>query len=111
MLATAAVWLVVILHVLFAFGESVGWNAMAKRFGYRPEAIVATKVLALNQGAYNAGFAALLAWALVSSQAATVVALLSFIIAMSIVGALSVRWTLFVVQGVPALVALALRLL
>lgn len=84
---------------------------MAKRFGYKPEAIVATKVLALNQGAYNAGFAALLAWALVTGQAATVTALLIFIIAMAVVGALSVRWTLFVAQGVPAVAALALSFL
>lgn len=111
MLATAAAWLVVILHIVFALAESVGWNAMAKRFGYKPDAIVATKVLALNQGAYNAGFAALLAWALVSGQAATVVALLCFIIAMAIVGALTVRWTLFVAQGIPAVAALALTLL
>ncbi|MFK8000492.1 MAG: DUF1304 family protein [Polyangiales bacterium] len=111
MLANAAVWLVIVLHVLFALGESVGWNAMAKRFGYKPEAIVATKVLALNQGAYNAGFAALLAWALLTGQGATVIALLCFIIAMAVVGALSVRWTLFVAQGVPAVAALALTLL
>ncbi|MFT5359188.1 MAG: putative membrane protein [Polyangiales bacterium] len=111
MLATAAVWLVIVLHILFGLAESVGWNGMAKRFGYKPEAIVATKALALNQGAYNAGFAALLAWALVSGEAATVIALLVFILAMSIVGALSVRWTIFVIQGVPAVAALALSLL
>ena len=111
MFATAAIWLVIVLHVLFGLGESVGWNAMAKRFGYKPAAIAATKVLALNQGAYNAGFAALLAWALLAGQGATVIALLCFIVAMSVVGALSVRWTIFVVQGVPAVTALALSLL
>jgi len=107
MFATIAPWIVVVLHVLFGVMESVGWTQMARRFGYKAEAIETTRNLALNQGAYNAGLAGVLAWALITGQPQTVVAMLIYVIAMAVVGALSVRWTLFVVQGVPACVALA----
>ena len=30
---TVPAWLVVALHVLFGLAESVGWSAMARRFG------------------------------------------------------------------------------
>jgi len=106
MLATVFAWIVVGLHVLFALAESVGWTQMARRFGYSREATEHTRRLALNQGAYNLGFAGLLAWALIAAQGPTVIALLSFIIAMAVVGAVSVRWTIFVIQGGPAVVAL-----
>ena len=103
---TVPAWLVVALHVLFGLAESVGWSAMARRFGYDREKTEVTRVLALNQGAYNLGVAALLAWALVAGQTPTVVAVLVFVVAMGAVGAASVRWTIFAVQGVPAVVAL-----
>ncbi|MFT5681505.1 MAG: putative membrane protein, partial [Myxococcota bacterium] len=56
-------------------------------------------MLALNQDAYNAGLAVVLGWALVTGRPDTAAAMLLFVLAMSIVGALSVRWTLLVVQG------------
>src|SRR5262247_3351563 len=65
MIATVFAWIVVALHLLFAAGESVGWSQMARRFGFAPDAIEHTRALALNQGAYNAGIAVLLGWALV----------------------------------------------
>ena len=34
--------------------------------------------------------------------------LLAFIVVMGIVGALTVRWTIFVVQGIPAILGLGL---
>ncbi len=107
MMATVMCWIVVALHVLFGLAETVGWSAMARRFGYSKEHAEAARPLALNQGFYNIGVAGLLAWALVTGQPATVVALLIFVVAMSLVGAFSVRWTIFVLQGVPALAALA----
>lgn len=107
MIAAVLAWLVVGLHVAFAIGEALLWPKLARRFGLRGDAIEHTRSLAQNQGAYNAGAAALLARAVSTGQSATVVALLAFIVAMSIVGALTVRWTIFVIQGVPALAALA----
>ncbi len=111
MLATVFAWIVVALHALFALAESVGWSQMARRFGYSAEATETTRRLALNQGAYNAGLAAVLGWALVAGHGPTVIAMLAYVVAMSIVGAASVRWTIFVIQGVPAIVALALALI
>ncbi|MCB9793735.1 MAG: DUF1304 family protein [Alphaproteobacteria bacterium] len=111
MIATVFAWIVVVLHVLFGVMESAGWSQMARRFGYNKEATETTRSLALNQGAYNAGLAAVLAWALVTGQAATVVAMLAYVVAMAVVGAVSVRWTIFLIQGVPALVALGLTLM
>jgi len=57
-------WIVVALHLVFALAESVGWSQMARSFGYSREDTETTRALALNQGAYNAGVALLLAWAL-----------------------------------------------
>ncbi|MCR9161095.1 MAG: DUF1304 domain-containing protein [Nannocystaceae bacterium] len=110
MLTTASVALVSLLHVAFAAGESVGWSRMAARFGYDAQKIEHTRALALNQGAYNLGIAAMLVFGLATSNAAMVQALLFFILAMAVVGATSVRWTIFAVQGVPALLALGLTL-
>lgn len=109
MLAAAAAWLVAVLHVLFGLAESVGWSKMARRFGYDQKATETTRTLALNQGAYNAGIAVVLGWALVAGHGATVTALLVFVVAMAVVGAVTASPTIFVIQGVPALAALGLR--
>lgn len=111
MLATIPAWIVVVLHVLFGLAESVGWTGMARRFGYNREKTEITRALALNQGAYNAGLAGVLAWALATGRTDTAIAMLVYVVAMAIVGAVSVRWTIFVVQGVPAVIALAALLL
>lgn len=107
MFATVTAWIVVALHLLFCLAETAGWSQMARRFGYSKEATQITRSLALNQGFYNAGLAVVLGWALATGQRATVMAMLLYVVAMSVVGAVSVRWTIFVLQGVPALVALA----
>lgn len=110
MLAKVFPWIVVVLHIVFALAESVGWSQMARRFGYDRAATEQTRSLALNQGAYNAGLAVVLAWALLTGQEATVTAMLVYVIAMAVVGGISVRWTIFVMQGVPAVLALIVRL-
>ncbi|MCA9609660.1 MAG: DUF1304 domain-containing protein [Myxococcales bacterium] len=111
MIAVIAAWVVVVLHFAFAFAETVGWTQMARRFGYSKEQADTTRSLALNQGFYNAGLAAVLGWALATGHSATVIAMLAYVVAMAIVGAVSVRWTIFVIQGLPALIALGLALL
>ncbi len=108
MSAAIAVALVAVLHAVFAAAETVGWSGFARRLGYDAARIEATRPLALNQGFYNLGVAGLLTWALATGNAPAILALLAFVIAMSVVGALSVRWTIFALQGVPAIVALAL---
>ena len=111
MIAVIAAWVVVALHLLFALAETVGWTQMARRFGYSKEQADTTRPLALNQGFYNAGLAAVLGWALAMGHGETVIAMLAYVVAMAVVGAVSVRWTIFVIQGVPALIALGLAFL
>lgn len=108
LVAQLAVALVAFLHVVFAAAESIGWQAFATRMGYSRDRIEATRQLAANQGAYNLGVAAMLGWSMVSGDWGTVAMLLAFIVVMGIVGALTVRWTIFVVQGIPAILGLAL---
>ena len=108
--ATAAAALVVALHLLFALAETVGWSKMARGFGYNREQIETTKVLAMNQGAYNAGLACVLGWALAAGHQETALAMLLYVVAMAVVGAATAKWTIFVIQGLPALIALGLML-
>lgn len=108
MFAVVVAWVVAVLHVVFGASEAFGWARMGARFGLTPDAIEHTRSLAANQGAYNFGLAAVLAWALATGQTRTVIAMLVYVVAMAVVGALTVRWTIFVIQGVPALLALAL---
>ena len=108
LIAQLAVALVVLLHVVFAAAESIGWQAFATRMGYSRGRIEATRQLAANQGAYNLGIAAMLGWSMMFGNWDAVAMLLAFIVVMGIVGALTVRWTIFVVQGIPAILGLAL---
>jgi putative membrane protein len=111
MFATVMSWIVVVLHFVFGYAESFGWSKMARRFGYTAEGTELTRRLALNQGAYNVGLACVLAWALVTGHGPTATAMLAYVVAMAVVGAASVRWTIFVIQGIPASIALAATLL
>ena len=106
-MSAAPAWLVVALHLLFALAETVGWGQMARRFGYSAAATEHTRALALNQGAYNAGIACVLGWTLLTGRTEAALALLAFITAMGVVGGASVRWTIAVIQSVPALLAIA----
>ena len=104
--ATVLTVIVALLHFGFLYMETLGWAAMYRRLGGTREAVEITRPLALNQGFYNAGLASLLLWALFTGQGATVIAVLLCIVAMAVVGAASVSWRIFIIQGVPALLAL-----
>jgi len=110
--AVIACLVVAALHVVFMLLESVLWTTPRGRkiFGQTVEGAEATKVLALNQGVYNGGVAALLAWAALTDRPDTAGALLIFIVAMGIVGAVTAKPTILLFQAVPAAVALALTL-
>jgi putative membrane protein len=97
------------LHVVFFVLESFLWTKPfgLKFFRQTKEAAEATKVLALNQGYYNAGAAVLLAWAALGGHADFTIALLLFIVAMGIVGGLSAKKSILVVQALPAAIAAA----
>lgn len=114
--AVIAVAFVAALHVAFFVLESFLWDKPIGRrvFGHRPEEARTTRVLALNQGVYNAFLAAGLVWAIVA-PAALGVELATFflgcVVVAGIVGALSAARSILFVQAVPAAVALALVLM
>lgn len=110
--AQIAIGVVAAAHVIFMVLESVLWTTPTGRriFAQTVDGAEATRVLALNQGVYNGGVAALLVWAMVTGRPATAAALLVFIIAMGIVGAVTAKPTILVAQALPAAVALALVL-
>jgi len=112
-IAVIATLVVAVLHVGFMILESVLWTTPTGRkiFGQTKESAATTKVLALNQGCYNGGAAALLGWAAITDRGDTTAALLIFIIAMGIVGAATAKPTILVIQAVPAAIALALVLM
>lgn len=100
--------LVIALHVAFALAEILYWQhpAVMARFGTTPEFAKASAVLASNQGAYNALLAASLAWALVRSNVDMWQAMLWFVVGAGVYGGLTAKPTIFLVQAVPALLAL-----
>jgi putative membrane protein len=108
--AVVAALVVAVLHVVFMVLEAVLWTAPAGRriFGQTVEQAEATRVLALNQGLYNGGVAALLVWAALTGRADTTGALLAFVVAMGIVGAITAKPTILLFQAAPAAIALGL---
>lgn len=110
-LAFALSLLVAILHAGFLYMETLGWDGMARRFGQSREYAETTRSLALNQGFYNGGIAVILAWAVIAGHQPTVIAMLGYVIAMAVVGAASVNPRIFLIQGAPAVAALAVTLL
>jgi putative membrane protein len=111
--AQIAIGVVAAAHVVFMILESVLWTTPTGRriFAQTVESAEATKVLALNQGAYNGGVAALLVWAMATGRPATAAAVLVFTIAMGVVGAVTAKPTILVAQALPAAVALTLLLI
>jgi putative membrane protein len=110
-LAWGLVVFVAVAHVWFMVLESVLWTRPfgRKTFGLSREDAEKTKVLAANQGLYNGGIAALLLWAAFDHRFATVDALLIFIIAMGIIGAVTAKPIILALQALPAALALLAR--
>lgn len=116
-LAFGLVVFVAVAHVWFMVLESVLWTRPfgLKTFGQTPDEAGRTKVLALNQGVYNGGIAALLLWAaldergLTAGRNPTVDALLIFIVAMGVVGGVTAKPVIIALQAAPAALALLAR--
>ncbi len=114
MIANSLIILVVILHVWFLVLEMFLWT---KPIGKKLMAISdmqaeETKILAMNQGLYNAMIAAYLVWCLCRNEYSTIAFILGTIVIAGCYGA----WTgkrpiIFFIQSVPAILALvALKL-
>ncbi len=111
--ASVAAAFVAVSHVGFFVLESILWTRPAglKAFKQTPERAEATRVLALNQGAYNGGIALLIAWAMYAHHQPMVQALLLFIVAMGIVGAATASRSILFLQAIPAAIAFGLSMM
>ena len=109
-LSTVAILLVAALHIVFFILESVLWTSprVIRLFEHTEEEATATRVLALNQGFYNLGSAALLIWFYATGNTEGVLGVLVFLVFMGVVGALTANWRIILLQSTPAAVALLL---
>ena len=108
-IAVIAVLLVVVLHVGFFLLEAVVWTRPTGRkiFGMSVEDAETTRVLALNQGFYNLGLAAMLCASLFAGYEQGTVALLAFLLAMGLVGGFTANKSIWLLQSFPAAMAVA----
>jgi len=112
LLAQFAVAVVALLHVVFFVLESILWTRPAGRriFGLTPELAQSTKSLALNQGLYNLFLAAGLIWGICTRECAFEIKVffLVCVIVAGIVGGLTAKRSILVIQALPGIVALLL---
>jgi putative membrane protein len=112
--AMVLVALIAALHVFIAWFEMFAWESVGRRlFRTLPDHLFGpTKVLAFNQGAYNALLVLGLAWSLVIGDAQwqrNVASCFLILVALAgLAGAVSASRRILFVQTVPALVAVAL---
>lgn len=115
MVVNALIGLVALMHIGFLILEMFLWRGPVGRkvFGLKPEFAQESAKLAANQGLYNGFLAAGLIWGLMQGPAGfdTKVFFLGCVIVAAVFGALTVKPTILIVQGLPAVVALAALML
>lgn len=110
----ALIGLVALLHVFFFVLEAFLWKKPLGRkvFGSTREFAEQSAVLAANQGVYNLFLAAGLVWSLLLGDAPHAWSVAAFflgcVFVAGVVGALTANPRIFIIQGLPALVALGL---
>ena len=115
-LSLILIGVVALEHLYFLYLEMFAWTKTSTRraFGTTAEFAEASKALAANQGLYNGFLAAGLAWGLTQADPAfalqTKVFFLACVISAAIYGAVSVNRRILIVQGTPAILALAATL-
>jgi putative membrane protein len=99
--------LVAVEHAYFCVLEVFLWRTPTGRrtFGTTAEFAESTAAMMKNQGTYNLFLAAGLAFAMWRGDPAFVLFFLGCVVVAGIVGALTVKPTIFVVQALPALLA------
>lgn len=109
LVAQLLVALVALSHAGFLVLEMFLWNTPTGRriFRLTPEAAAQSATLAANQGLYNGFLAAGLAWSLVASRRDVAIFFLACVIIAGIYGGMTVKRSIFWIQGAPAIVALA----
>ena len=113
LVASVVVALVALLHFYFLVLEMFLWDKPAgmRAFGQTPQSAAATKVLAANQGLYNGFLAAGIVEGLVLAQPVLVTFSLVCVVVAGCYGAYSVSRRIFMIQAVPAILALVFRAL
>ena len=111
-MATVAMVLVVLialLHLYFLVLEMFLWTRPLglKTFRNTPEKAEVTRVLAANQGLYNGFLAAGLLYAAITGSREFALFFLACVVVAGLYGAYSVNKRIFLVQALPALLALA----
>lgn len=111
--ATVLMALIALAHVWFLVVESFLWRtpAIMKAFQMTPEQAEHSAVLAKNQGLYNGFLAAGLVWGLLPGTVDPLgvqTFFLACVFVAGVVGGLTAKWTIFLVQGLPAAIALGL---
>ncbi|MGE0188190.1 MAG: DUF1304 domain-containing protein [Steroidobacteraceae bacterium] len=114
LLSQALILLVALLHVYFLILEMFMWDKPMgrKAFNLTPEFAASTKAMAANQGLYNGFLAMGLLWGLSLGTAGTHITafFLGCVIVAGVFGAATVNRKIFLVQALPAIVALVLLL-
>ncbi len=115
-LGQVLVGVVALIHVYVVVLEMVLWTTPRGRaaFGTTPEQAAQTKVLAANQGLYNAFLVAGLVWGLVSADPLRWQVETFFLLCVAVAGvfgAATVSRRILLVQTAPAVAALAVVLL
>jgi putative membrane protein len=111
-----ALWVVVVLHAVFAVAEILLWETLTPLLGIfkdEPGFTAATKArltapLGRNTGIYNGILSLCLFWALwhVDQDHGLVLLLLGCVIVAGLYGGLAIKWPILLVQALPAAVAL-----
>jgi putative membrane protein len=111
------VGIVAAMHLYFLWMEMFAWTTVGRRTFKMmdPDLFEKTKLLAANQGLYNGFLAAGLLWSLVIrdiiwSQNIGMF-FLSCVVVAGLYGWYTVSYRLFMIQGLPALIALSLLIL
>ena len=108
-IAFVLVLLVAALHAYFLVLEMFLWTRPLglKTFRNTPEKAEVTRVLAANQGLYNGFLAAGLLYAAITGSREFALFFLACVVVAGLYGAYSVNKRIFLVQALPALLALA----
>ncbi|SDT39753.1 putative membrane protein [Paenibacillaceae bacterium GAS479] len=116
-IASILVGIVALEHIYILILEMFLWTTPRgmKTFGTTKEEAAVTKPLAANQGLYNGFLAAGIIWGLVHPNAQTgesiVIFFLICVLIAALYGGATVKRSIWLVQGLPALVALVSVLL
>ena len=113
MLSRLLVMIVALEHVGFLVLEMFLWNRPDghRIFDLAPDFAASTAALAANQGLYNGFLAAGLFWGAFSNRRDIQIFFLVCVVMAGVFGGMSAKASILVIQGLPALLALAFVLM